>query len=413
MGFKFSGFEQVAKDIERATRLARHLNVSKLEIMQRQLERSSVLASLAPHIALSQQHLRASETARLHMESAVGMAGTAAELARCIPRFDSWALDYQIQLQDLQNKVSKQFLDLVVTLPSETLRNTLASFKASLEVFSPSMEIFLEAQRFSDHYFGFSARQLEKMNVSGPRAGVAAVVLDSAGEMFQQSSDLFQTFLADVEYEEEDDLESSFEIRHHNVFSTLNRHLAHLYGAQELPEDLEDRILGTVPVRIHAAGCCLIESIYDLNTYVQASGAAEIFRATTKGVYAASRVPNVIAGNEKNFAEIVDHLYFMLYEGSGDAKRLLLISSGVDCGPLWRLKHLRRNFRHDVEHGSPREVGKKLREAGVAFEVLIGVARPRCVLDWKRAQLALYEDLKRMLDAIYERLTVEDPTVES
>ncbi|RKP49827.1 hypothetical protein D7Z26_18500 [Cohnella endophytica] len=70
--------------------------------------------------------------------------------------------------------------------------------------------------------------------------------------------------------------------------------------------------------------------------------------------------------------------------------------------PLWKLKHLRLNFRHDVEHG--KDISKKLMQGGAAFKNLIGHARPRNTSDWKQAQLKTYEHLGSMLSNVLLRM---------
>ncbi|MFW5999611.1 MAG: hypothetical protein ACOCQC_03005 [Halanaerobiaceae bacterium] len=66
------------------------------------------------------------------------------------------------------------------------------------------------------------------------------------------------------------------------------------------------------------------------------------------------------------------------------------------------MKHLRREFRHDLEHGGGIE--KKLKESGNAFKKLIDKPRPVSVSDWKITQLALYEHLITMLSTILDEI---------
>jgi hypothetical protein len=68
---------------------------------------------------------------------------------------------------------------------------------------------------------------------------------------------------------------------------------------------------------------------------------------------------------------------------------------------LWRLKHLRLGFRHDVDHGSDRDVVKKNRQIGEAFKALINEVIPRDESEWRTAQVKLYQELIDMLEQIW------------
>lgn len=93
-----------------------------------------------------------------------------------------------------------------------------------------------------------------------------------------------------------------------------------------------------------------------------------------QGMCAASAIiPSFVTGSEAAFGEIVDALYFLLYEGAGGTKnRLTDIVPDEVLAPLWQLKHLRLHYRHDIEHGDDRDIKKKYEKIARAFRSLCG-----------------------------------------
>ncbi len=149
----------------------------------------------------------------------------------------------------------------------------------------------------------------------------------------------------------------------------------------------------------------LVRLIYDLNTEAEREGEEDVFTPTNKSMHACMIIPTQVATEDRSFDFVVDQLYFLLYEGSGAAKRLISKWGEEHLDALWRLKHLRLGARHDLAHGDKQSISKKMKNIAAAFDALIGSSVPKIRRDWCRAQLALYEQLIEML----ERLWFEDP----
>ena len=101
-------------------------------------------------------------------------------------------------------------------------------------------------------------------------------------------------------------------------------------------------------------------------------------------------------------------MFFLLYEGSGTAKRLQPFASDRDLEPLWRVKHLRLEARHDVDHGTDSE--SKHNKIGAAYIDLIGTPIITTPREWARAQLKLYTQLLGLLEHILRGMTENQPT---
>ena len=145
----------------------------------------------------------------------------------------------------------------------------------------------------------------------------------------------------------------------------------------------------------------LVRLIFDLNTEAEREGEELVFKPTNKSQHACMIVPTQVATDDRTFDFVVDQLYFLLYEGSGEASRLISKWGDEHLGALWRLKHLRLGARHDVAHGDKKSIAKKMKTIAAAFSALIGSTVPKLRRDWCRAQLALYEQLIEMLEALW------------
>jgi hypothetical protein len=164
--------------------------------------------------------------------------------------------------------------------------------------------------------------------------------------------------------------------------------------------DVESVIFGTRPAQVIRLGEQLLSRVYDLNIRAERGQKPSIFKPTSK-LYLVCKITTRVATDERSFGEIVDLLYFLLYEGSGYAARLKDLCSDDDLAALWRLKHLRTGIRHDVDHGSEREIAKNNEKIGKAYKSLTGNVMPRSRAEWAAAQIMLYKQLIEMLEVIW------------
>jgi hypothetical protein len=165
--------------------------------------------------------------------------------------------------------------------------------------------------------------------------------------------------------------------------------------------DAEDFVIESCEGKLSGNGYRLVKLVRDLNVEAEREGKEPPFKATTNTLHACGALPSIIAQDEGSFNTIVDQLYFLLYEGSGSAKRLTESYGSELLGALWRLKDLRLAARHDVDHGSALDIQAKRKKIGQAFKELVGLVLPKEAEDWCRAQLALYEDLIEMLENLW------------
>ena len=182
----------------------------------------------------------------------------------------------------------------------------------------------------------------------------------------------------------------------------------------EIGQDLEDldldhpdlpirqKIEDGRPAHVAELGADLVQIIYDLNQDAERTGQEPVFKPTSKTMMACCVIPCRVAIDSTSFHEVVDSLFFLLYEGSGNGRRLTDRYDEQHLDALWLLKHLRLGARHDVDHGSATESSKKSVKIGDAFEELIGASVARTREDWARAQIALYQRLQGMLVSLWD-----------
>lgn len=137
--------------------------------------------------------------------------------------------------------------------------------------------------------------------------------------------------------------------------------------------------------------------IYSANEKASSSTGHDVFKMTNRSSRAMKALGSSCS-TEKEFGDLVDRLYFLVYEGSGDCKRL------PSPPPEYAMdvKFLRNYLRHDLDHGDAKDAAKKRRRGArilkkYAGKGSLGECGPE---DFMAAQPRLLEGLKRMLTAL-------------
>jgi hypothetical protein len=102
--------------------------------------------------------------------------------------------------------------------------------------------------------------------------------------------------------------------------------------------------------------------IYTLNKSYSAKHGVDLFKATNESVNALATL-DTPATDKQKYGELIDSIYFLIYEGSGSCERLgePVPDFAMD------VKFLRTALRHDVDHGDERDIAKKMKRAGETF----------------------------------------------
>lgn len=277
---------------------------------------------------------------------------------------------------------------------------SLAGVSGVLNTIAPSQEVVDGALVVTDAYSRYCSRQL--LLAQRDVAGVAMrrlTIADLAGAVLDNHQTLWERLA--VLREEASSAEVLSPVLSANVFSETNRQLANLYrGDSQADPYLSFEVCDAVATS--TLGSRIVELVVAINASRSAGDGTTVFKITDRVMLAASTLPTVTATDEARFADVVDGLYFMLYEGSGDAKRLTDGSTPVSLDALWLLKTLRNGLRHDIEHGSAGEVRRKRMQLGEAYSAICGLPRPIKPSDWRAAQLGLYQKIAGMLEAVHQ-----------
>jgi len=111
--------------------------------------------------------------------------------------------------------------------------------------------------------------------------------------------------------------------------------------------------------------------VYEVNRIYSATDGEDLFKMTTKSSNAIHTL-GVSCCDITGYGEFVDALYFLVYEGSGNCKRLP--SPPPDFA--MDIKFLRADVRHDLDHGTQKDVAKKVTRNAAVFQKYSGKKTP-------------------------------------
>lgn len=320
--------------------------------------------------------------------------------AQQLPEFKALALPESMAIQETLRRQQQELDTLATRLsykPSHYALKSLVSTEALLETQRITKEFIAEAMQPQIAYQEFARQQLELAATAAEEVARSRLLLvDIGADLLEQMTRGFELGALMYSTPPEFNWISRPAV---NVYRELTIELEEV-ELEEEEADIEGAVLESHPAQVVKLGWKLIQLIYDLNTWAKREGKPEVFKPTNRTLLSCATIPSLVASDEQDFAVIIDHLYFLLYEGSGEATRLKERCTSERLEALWRLRHLRRDARHDVDHGKDKDMVKKHREAGDAFRSLIGIVAPRGRADWIQAQVALYAQLAEMLTGI-------------
>lgn len=148
--------------------------------------------------------------------------------------------------------------------------------------------------------------------------------------------------------------------------------------------------------------------IINCNEKARVLGSNDIFKPTNKMMKSIKNIQHLSCNDEKSFGDLIDCLYFMLYEGAGEGLRVKSYLSDEECQPVYDIRDI-RNFcyRHDIEHGDSGEIKRKKRKLGEIFLRLIAKPLPENEIDFKKAQHTILDNIHDMLEILYRKINNE------
>ncbi len=141
--------------------------------------------------------------------------------------------------------------------------------------------------------------------------------------------------------------------------------------------DVESMTIASTTAQTAQRGRRVLELVTLCNEAGKTSeSGVEIFKPTTRLMIAFNDLPWLSPTDRWRFADVVDCLYFIFYEGAGrDNLRFLEEHGGplskADCDLIWCIKHLRNKWsRHDADHGKDKDIQKSWTELAAKFRWL-------------------------------------------
>lgn len=286
-------------------------------------------------------------------------------------------------------------------LPSERIESVLATAEATARLYNVN-HIFPDITLFSiAQYQNFIEKQYKCLQFDSDIVAQRRVeIAEMSGGIFElanASIELGATMQVQMELEDDEQSEGSY--NESSIYSHVNQHIGFVYSPK-FEGDVESSFKKSLPAKISQLGFSITEKIYQINTICEHKGQEPIFKPTSLTMRACASLPTTITKNEIGFNVLIDHLFFLIYEGSGTAKRLTNFMDITFLDPLWKVKHIRLNARHDINHGSQREIEKKKEKINNTFMSLINKPLPIMQKDWQTAQLQLYIEIDLMLQNV-------------
>jgi len=325
------------------------------------------------------------------------------ELLQKSAYFDS-VIKAQENIYRLQDEFAK--VRYFYELPSARIESVLAAAEATSRMYHPRNFFFDFTLSSVAEYQSFLDKQYKLMSRDNE------IIADRRMQICELSGGLFEIINASLDIgvalERQEDYQSvefiDNEILRCGLYGQVNQHLGFVYSDGYCGQ-VETSFNKSIPARISFLGYAITEQIYKINSIYENNGQGQVFKPTSRTMRACAIIPSLIARSETDFYLLIDHLFFLLYEGSDTANRLTSILSESLLEPLWKVKHLRLAARHDIDHGSRRDIEKKRAKIRDAYVSLIAQPFPVKQGDWQKAQLQIYVEIELMLQRIIQEIT--------
>ena len=151
--------------------------------------------------------------------------------------------------------------------------------------------------------------------------------------------------------------------------STLVHRVGHvprrtLFGVDSIAGSGLDEEIGRL-------GSAIGSAVTDLNDRYSAIHGKDLIKMTTRTTKALLDIGTPISSLD-GYKQLIDNLYFLLYEGPGG--RLANRPQSFED-----IRQLRTGVRHDLDHGKAGQAGKKRKKVGAVFSQYAGSPSPETV----------------------------------
>ena len=186
-----------------------------------------------------------------------------------------------------------------------------------------------------------------------------------------------------------------------------------------LPEELEyektqqedisanDALERTPAFRFSERGKALIERVVTINNICKRKQIKPIFTFDEATMMAAVTLGGTECVNRASLGDVIDSLYFIFYENLDHIKALVTEETVrkeevYQC--IFRLKHIRTDFRHDNEHGGNSKIKAKIKNIGESYAHYTGKVALTSKKDFQLAQERLFDEFDELSNHLIERV---------
>jgi hypothetical protein len=200
----------------------------------------------------------------------------------------------------------------------------------------------------------------------------------------------------------EDSLDS---IRNMNTFNLTNKYAAFLYrkDRQYDRNEVIEYIEEALPTQIREKGMIIINKIEVINDLFQNSGVDAPFKISTKTISAVRDIVGVAATSKDNLSKVITALYILIYDGTGELKRIKNMISSVFLEKLLIIKFLRHSKEHNQEIQS--NSSKLLVRVGDIYIRLCDKHSPISEKDFLNVQNNLYKEIIEVFDSAIDHIS--------
>lgn len=238
-------------------------------------------------------------------------------------------------------------------------------------------------------------------------------ILDAASKFVDRQVSWYFGFADAIAEEEIVDSEEEVPETEPTAISLLPTHLGYTRRIDKTPtEGLEESAI----VSITEKGKRIADSVLTINKLRLDIGDDRIFGLSETVVGGLLNLSTAVCSTEEQLGRIIDVLYFVFYEnlkhikiliGHGDENKgdqMVRNEDIYQC--IFDVKTIRSDLRHDLDHGKPNEVKKKLKGVGDCYKEYCG-NRPLKPKDFKKLQERIYDKVIELEDMLIQMMVSE------
>lgn len=171
----------------------------------------------------------------------------------------------------------------------------------------------------------------------------------------------------------------------------------------ENPEDIVELTSISPAADTAARVLKMLRLIPEVNQSAQLTGRPETIKTTSRMFEAAMDLVGLVPMNKSAFADFIDRLYWLFYEGAGKDKLRYLSENGGpysknDCEVIWAIKVLRNKwYRHDPDHGDASDIRRSYRTLQETLERFGFKHLPHNAADYRQLHSLLINELVQFL----------------